>query len=181
MVINNQAYNNSPQQRVKDSMQRVVIFGNSGSGKSTLAKSYAAEHRLSHLDLDKLAWLDTNPPTRKPVNDSAILINQFLENSKKWVIEGCYSDLLRLVINKSTHVVFLNPSIKTCINNCISRPWEPHKYKTEKEQDDNLEMLISWVKDYSTRNDEFSLNSHRKLFDKFQGEKIEYNSNERNL
>ena len=162
-------------------MHKVVIFGNSGSGKSTLARQYVAEYGLSHLDLDGLAWLDTDPPMRKPVKDSAIEINQFLMTNTRWVIEGCYSDLLDLVIDESSQVVFLNPGIEACIDNCRSRPWEPHKYQTAEEQDKNLDMLLNWVKEYAVRKDEFSLSSHKKLFERFKGKKFEFNSNERNV
>ena len=78
-------------------MQRVVVFGNSGSGKSTLAKNYSVKYGIAHLDLDILAWQDTNPPTRIPLNDSVTKIEKFLEENQNWVIEGCYSDLLSFI------------------------------------------------------------------------------------
>ena len=165
---------------MRKNLQRIIIFGNSGSGKSTLAKTYVNDYGLSHLDLDDLAWLDTYPPKRKPLKDSTKQINDFLNSNQGWVIEGCYSDLLDLVKDKATDMIFLNPGVETCINNCKSRPWEPHKYTSAEEQDKNLEMLLQWVSDYSIRDDEFSLNSHNALFDLFEGNKIEYNSNYRN-
>ena len=36
---------------------------------------------------------------------------------------------------------------------------------------------IKWVRLYDTRQDEFSLHAHRKLFERFQGDKIELTSN----
>ena len=161
-------------------MKKVLIFGNSGSGKSTLAGHFATRFELPRLDLDILAWQDTDPPTRKPLEDSASKINQFLVENRKWVIEGCYSDLLALVLMSTNEVIFLNPGIETCINNCRKRPWEPQKYKSIEEQNSNLDMLVDWVERYPTRNDEFSLASHQKLFNEFAGKKIEYNSNDRN-
>ena len=160
-------------------MQRIVIFGNSGSGKSTLAKDVAAKHTLSHLDLDVLAWQKTVPPKRKTIEESQLEIDLFLNNNHNWVIEGCYSDLLSLVIQKATEIIFLNPGVETCVDNCRNRPWEPHKYKTMEEQNNNLDLLINWVEQYPERNDEFSLSSHQKLFDAFTGTKTEYNSNNR--
>lgn len=161
-------------------MRKVLIFGNSGSGKSTLAMDYTAKYGLSHLDLDILAWQDTNPPTRILLKNSVAKINQFLEENQNWVIEGCYSDLLSLVIKKANKVIFLNPGVETCITNCRNRPWEPHKYKSKGEQNRNLNTLLSWIKQYPIRNDEFSLAAHQKLFHEFVGKKVEYKSNERN-
>jgi adenylate kinase family enzyme len=161
-------------------MKKILIFGNSGSGKSTLAQQHVKKFGLSHLDLDGLAWLNTKPPQRKSIADSAKAIEKFTTINENWVIEGCYSDLLNLIINQASEVIFINPGIAACIKNCQSRPWEPHKYKTPKQQDENLPMLINWVKAYKTRDDEFSLKSHSLLFKQFKGNKTEYNSNVRN-
>ncbi len=157
-------------------MQKILIFGNSGSGKSTLAKQLKIEFNLAHLDLDTLAWQDRVPPQRKPLQQSAALIKQFADANPSWIIEGCYSDLLELVIHDTNEMVFLNPGTEICINNCKKRPWEPHKYASKKKQDKNLKMLINWIKDYSNRTDEFSLTAHQRLFDSFIGKKTEYNS-----
>ncbi len=159
-------------------MERIVIFGNSGSGKSTLATVYAAKYDLSHLDLDSLAWLNVVPPERKAIEESALDIDNFLKNNTKWVIEGCYSDLLNLVIKKASKIIFLNPGVETCINNCKKRPWESHKYISIEEQNKNLEMLLSWIKEYPSRDDVFSFKSHNKLYEEFLGEKEEYTSNQ---
>lgn len=144
-------------------MKNTLIFGNSGAGKSTLAKKLKAKYSLEHLDLDTLAWLDTNPPTRKPIIDSQKEIDLFLAKSDSWVIEGGYSDLLELVTEQASNIVFLNPSMEICIKHCKLRPWEPHKYASKSEQDKNLSMLIEWVKQYEHRDDDFSLTSHRAL------------------
>jgi len=157
--------------------RRIIIFGNSGSGKSTLAKQLQEQFDLEHLDLDNLAWLDTDPPQRKPLSDSQAAITQFIEKNQNWVIEGCYADLLQIAIRHAYEIIFLNPGVATCIEHCNNRPWEPHKYKSKQDQDQNLAMLIEWVKQYPVRDDEFSLNAHRRLFDDFPGKKIEYAAN----
>ncbi len=158
-------------------MKKILIFGNSGSGKSTLAKNLKEQFSLAHLDLDSLAWMETMPPQRKPLAESSNQINIFTQQNNDWVIEGCYSDLLEIVKQDAEEIIFLNPGTETCIENCRSRPWEPHKYASKKEQDDNLEMLINWVTDYCQRKDEFSLASHKQFFEGFKGTKSEYNQN----
>jgi len=158
----------------------VLIFGNSGSGKSTLARERAQLHACPHLDLDTVAWADgCTTPARKPLPQSAQLIEPFLESNESWVVEGCYADLLALVIPQCTEIVFLNPGVAVCSANCRRRPWEPHKYASAEEQDANLDMLLAWVEQYPERSDEFSLQAHRRLFDQFAGEKREFTSNER--
>lgn len=111
------------------------------------------------------------------MSESALLINNFIHSQTQWGIEGCYANLLNLLVSDACKMIFLNPGVLSCIQNCKSRPWEPHKYKSEEQQNKNLEMLIHWVKDYKQRDDEFSLTAHRQLFDNFTGKKVEFNSN----
>jgi adenylate kinase family enzyme len=157
---------------------RVVIMGNSGAGKSTLAARLGREHDLAHLDLDTLAWLPTTPPSRAPLGDSIGQLNAFTGTHDRWVIEGCYADLLAAAAAHSTLLLFLNPGIDACLANCRARPWEPHKYASKAAQDENLPMLLDWVRAYATRTDEFSLHSHRALFDAFTGDKRELATND---
>ncbi len=151
--------------------QRLVIFGNSGSGKSTLARAYAQQPGMTHLDLDTIAWDETGK--RSPLTDSLKRLDAFIATHKQWVIEGCYGSLLGPTVNNANEVIFLNPGVTTCQENCGTRPWEPHKYKTAREQEQNLPMLLDWVADYYSREDEFSFQVHREIFDRFTGKKRE--------
>ena len=164
----------------KPAVSKILIFGNSGSGKSTLAKLISDADGLAHLDLDTLAWEPGSPPQRRPLDRSAREIDEFLEANQGWVIEGCYTDLLELVVSKSTQVVFLDLPVEACIANASSRPWEPHKYASKAAQDANLPMLIEWIAQYAERDDTFSYAAHRALYEDFTGEKMLYVSNERN-
>jgi len=100
---------------------RVLIFGNSGSGKTTLALALAREHGLAHLALDQLAW--SAPAVRRPLEESAAQVRCFLGAHDAWVVEGCYGDLLELVLPSATEVRFLNPGIDVCVAHCRARPW----------------------------------------------------------
>jgi adenylate kinase family enzyme len=161
-------------------VHRIVIFGNSGAGKSTLAMEQALLRSCPHLDLDTVAWEEScDVPTRRPLTDSETRLKPFLSGNESWVVEGCYSDLLNLVIPYCTEIIFLNPGVDVCIANCRSRPWELHKYDSQEEQNENLDMLLEWVGQYALRNDEFSLRAHRKIFDDYRGQKREYTSNAR--
>jgi len=154
-----------------DIVTKTVIFGNSGSGKSTLAKRISASNNIAHLDLDTIAWQVTSPPTRMPINESTHAITEFLNTNNSWVIEGCYADLLEVVIEQADKVIFLNLSIEFCIDNAKNRPWEAHKYASKEAQDANLDMLINWISQYEMRTDTFSQSAHLELFNQFSGEK----------
>lgn len=150
---------------------RIVIMGNSGAGKSTLAQQLARDHVLAHLDLDTLAWLPEVPPRRAPLADSLAKLAAFTAAHDRWVIEGCYADLIEHAAAMSTELVFLDPGVEACIAHCRGRPWEPHKYASKEAQDANLPLLLDWVRAYETRDDEFSRRAHRALFDRFAGAK----------
>ena len=152
-------------------MQKIIIFGNSGSGKSTRAKALCKTHGLSHLDLDTLAWQACTPPKRLPIAESKKQISAFVSAHDNWVIEGCYSDLLALVLSEASKVIFMNLPIELCIKNAKNRPWEPHKYPSKEAQDKNLSMLIDWIAAYDSRDDTFSQQAHSKLYESYQGNK----------
>ncbi|NMP17295.1 AAA family ATPase [Thalassotalea sp. Y01] len=152
-------------------MTKVVVFGNSGSGKSTLAKQLRDSCACAHLDLDTIAWQAVVPPQRKPLSQSRQLIDEFLARNQDWVIEGCYADLLHMVMADADEVIFLNLPIHACIENAKRRPWEPHKYPSKQAQDENLAMLIDWISAYTRRDDTFSHRAHQQLYDDFKGNK----------
>ena len=158
-------------------MTKILIFGNSGSGKSTLAKRLARENNLTHLDLDTLAWLPVIPPERAPISDSIEKIEQFIELHNNWVIEGGYADLMELVASDASEIIFLNPGVDQCIANAKNRPWEPHKYPSKAAQDENLNMLLNWIVQYTERDDVFSYQSHMRFYQDFNGKKHIYTSN----
>jgi SAM-dependent methyltransferase len=154
-------------------MRRILVVGNSGSGKTTLAGALARAEGLAHLDLDTLAWLPTDPPTRRALDDSAAEIRRFTTRHDAWVVEGCYADLAGVLAADATELIFLNPGVEACVRQCRARPWEPHKYATREAQDANLAMLIAWVRSYPSRADACSLDAHRALYDAFAGSKRE--------
>ena len=158
-------------------MKRVVIFGNSGSGKSTLARRLIETNILAHLDLDTVAWKSTQPPQRQTLSDSRRKIEAFTGANPQWVIEGCYSDLLALVLPASSEIIYLKLPVETCVRNARQRPWEPHKYPSKSAQDANLEMLIDWIAQYETRRDTFSQSAHDALFENYRGKKTLYTAN----
>lgn len=152
-------------------MKNVLIFGNSGSGKSTLAQALSAQEGLQHLDLDSVAWQAESPPQRKPLAESEYEIDAFRDRFKAWVIEGCYADLLELLLPHASEIVFMDLPTSVCIENARSRPWEPHKYPSKTAQDANLPMLEAWIADYETREDVFSKRAHEALYNSFKGPK----------
>lgn len=152
---------------------KVLIFGNSGSGKSTMAKQLARAHGVAHLDLDTIVWEPDQVAVQRSPGAIAAALEAFLSSHTRWVVEGCYGELIQHAAARCTELVFLNPGLATCLEHNRQRPWEPHKYASREEQDAMLGHLQQWVTGYYERDDPWSYRAHRAIFDAFTGPKRE--------
>ena len=150
---------------------KIIILGNAGSGKSTLSKRIISREPAARLSLDEVAFHDG--AERRPLKESIADVEKFIESNNSWIIEGCYSNIIEAVLPECEELIFLNPGVETCIAHCRSRPWEPEKFNSCQEQDENLSNLIEWVRSYEHRTDEYGLSSHKHLYDSFRGKKRE--------
>lgn len=121
------------------------------------------------------------PPERKSIPESKAEIDVFVGSTEGWVIEGCYADLLALVLPVCSEIIFLDVPVAACIENAKKRPWEPHKYESKAAQDANLEMLIDWIRQYPNRSDTFSRSAHEALFNQFNGHKSVFTRNQSDI
>lgn len=152
---------------------KLLILGNSGSGKSTLAKAMSERHGLPHLDLDTIVWEPEQIAVPRAPDVVRTDLDAFIAAHPRWVIEGCYGELIEAAAPASTQLLFLNPGMETCIANNRQRPWEPHKYASAEAQDAMLDNLQAWVEGYYSRDDAWSLAAHRRVFDRHPGSKRE--------
>lgn len=150
---------------------RILVFGNSGSGKTTLAGRLAREHGLAHLDLDAIVWEPGEAAVQRPAGVVSALLAEFLAGTPRWVIEGCYGELVEACAQHCTELVFLDPGVEACLEHNRQRPWEPHKYPSKEAQDAMLEGLQEWVAGYYRRDDPWSYRAHCRIFDGFAGRK----------
>ena len=152
---------------------RVAVIGNSGSGKSTLSRQLATLHAMPMLDLDTVAWEPGKIAVARNPDAAARDVQVFCEANASWVAEGCYAGLVRATLAYSPVLLFLDPGVEACLANCRSRPWEPHKYQSKQIQDQHLEFLLTWVRQYYTRSGELALAAHQALFDEYTGPKYQ--------
>lgn len=152
---------------------KILIFGNSGSGKSTLAATLAREHAIPHLDLDSIVWEPGKIAVQRDNQEIMASLATFLSGNDRWVIEGCYGELVEAAADHCTELVFLDPGLEACLANNRRRPWEPHKYASPDAQDAMLENLQAWVAGYYEREDAWSFQAHRRIFEAFKGAKTE--------
>ncbi len=152
---------------------RLAILGNAGSGKSTLARWAAQRFGAACLDLDTVAWEPGQVAVPRDPAAAQADVARFCGAPGPWVVEGCYASLVATALSCGARLLLLNPGEAQCLANCRARPWEPHKYASPQEQDQRLEALLTWVRDYDGRDGEMSLAGHRALFEGFAGPKLE--------
>lgn len=153
---------------------KILVFGNSGSGKSTYAMTIAERHALAHLDLDTIAWEPGQVAVPRQAADVERSLQVFLDTYPRWIIEGCYGEIVAAAAPYSDALVFLNPGREACLANNRRRPWEPHKYASIEAQNAMLENLQTWVAGYYERDDDGSYRRHRQIFDGHAGKKYEF-------
>ena len=153
---------------------KLILLGNAGAGKSTMAHRIIGDEPIPSLSLDQITW--DHGPKRKPLEVSLRLLHDFIQSNDRWIIEGCYSDLIQAALPYCTELRFLNPGIEVCVAHCHRRPWEPEKYSSPEDQAAMLTRLVQWVREYETREDEYGLRQHRQVFEQFAGRKREYTS-----
>lgn len=152
---------------------RFAILGNTGSGKTTLARWLARSADLALLDLDSVAWEPDRPAVARSGALAEADVAKFCTSHARWVVEGCYGNLIEAALRFQPFLVFLNPGPEACAANCLDRPWEPHKYPSKQEQDANLEFLLAWAAEYTTRDGSMSLGAHQAVFARYPGRKVE--------
>lgn len=152
---------------------KVILLGNAGTGKSTLAKKLIAKQLAARLSLDEVAF--QGGTDRRPLQDSVDDVMRWIADRESWIIEGCYADIVELILAYCDELIFLNPGVDACIAHCRSRPWEPEQFSSHQEQVENLDNLIQWVRSYEQRDDEYGLCRHRALYESFDGMKREFN------
>lgn len=128
---------------------------------------------LALLDLDSVAWEPDQPAVARSGALAEADVVQFCSSHGRWVLEGCYGNLVEAALPFQPFLIFLNPGLEPCTAHCLNRPWEAHKYPSKLEQDANLQSLLSWVADYYTRSGPLSLAAHQALFEKYPGRKCE--------
>lgn len=152
---------------------KLILLGNAGSGKTTMARRVMGDRDIPRLSLDEIAWNDRTTQ-RKSLDESLKLLHEFISANGEWIIEGCYGDLIEAALPHCTELHFLNPGVETCIAHCRARPFEPEKFTAPEDQQAMLDHLIDWVRAYESRDDEFGLQRHRRIYEMFNGPKREY-------
>lgn len=109
-------------------MQRIYIFGSSGSGKTTLAKSLANKFNLQRIELDSIYHQAGWQPL--PVSDFRAQVQAEISNLR-WVVDGNYSVVRDLVLEKCDTIICLDYSRSFVMQRLVKRTISRIRNKTE--------------------------------------------------
>ncbi len=105
-------------------MQRIYIFGSSGSGKTTLAKSLAEKFNLQRIELDAIHHQSGWQPIEVSVFRAQV---QSAVDGDKWIVDGNYSIVRDLVLQKCDTIICLDYSrgfvMRRLLNRTLARIW----------------------------------------------------------
>jgi adenylate kinase family enzyme len=155
---------------------QLFIIGNSGAGKSTLAARVAAETGRRSVDLDPFAFTE-EMGVRRPLAESVEAVRAEMGDAS-CVVEGVYADLVAGVMTREDQLIWLDMSLETCREHCMSRPWEPHKWPSKEAQDAHLEFLLGWIAEYERGEGPMRRPAHAELFAAHPGPKLRLDSPE---
>lgn len=101
-----------------NSISKISIIGGPGTGKSTLARNLGKELNLPVCHIDSIHHLENWKVRNKAERDSIILekISQ-----PKWIMDGTYRDTLKIRLEKSDFIIFLDYSTISKIKGILSR------------------------------------------------------------
>jgi hypothetical protein len=88
-------------------------------------------HSLTVLDLDTVAWEPGKIAESRDAAAASSDVARFCDSNQHWIVEGCYAGLAQVALLHTPALLFLDPGLEMCLENCRDRPWERHKYPTQ--------------------------------------------------
>ncbi|MBJ8030411.1 AAA family ATPase [Bacillus cereus group sp. N21] len=85
--------------------KRIWIVGPPGAGKSTLAQILQDKLKLQHYELDSYFWMKNWTKVGQEEFENSV---KFLAQSEKWVIDGQYSSLHKILLECADTVIWLD-------------------------------------------------------------------------
>lgn len=102
----------------RDDFSRIAIVGTSCAGKSTLARELSRRLGASHVELDALYW---GPNwTARSAEEFAASVERATAGST-WIVDGNYSTVRPLVLQRATTVIWLNLPLSTLLPRAVKR------------------------------------------------------------
>lgn len=130
--------------RRRGDFDRAVIVGTSCSGKSTLARELSRRLGTPHVELDALFW---GPEwTARSAEEFRASVD-LATAGPMWIVDGNYSAVRSLVLQRATAVIWLNYPLSTLMRRAVSRTFR-RLLTRERIFNGNREPLLGFLHSY---------------------------------
>ena len=125
-------------------LERVAIVGTSCAGKSTVARELSRRLGAPHVELDAIYW---GPNwTARSAEEFAASVERATAGST-WIVDGNYSTVRPLVLERATTVIWLNYPLSTLLPRAVKRTfWR--LVTRERLFNDNREPVLGFLHSY---------------------------------
>lgn len=145
--------------------QRILIIGNGGAGKTWLSQRLEAVLHLPVTHLDDIRWQPGNYGLAR--NNAEVIADvQTLSAADRWLMEGVYGWLAKVILPRTTLFIWADLPEAECLANIHQRGNQGGASPA------SFHELLEWVATYRTRGGSSCYQMHLELFDGFEGCKI---------
>lgn len=93
-------------------MIKCFITGSVASGKTTLAKKLSEVYHIPYYELDQI--IHAPDGTYRSQEECDVIFNN-IDQQGDWILEGTYRDRAKIMLNKTTHCLMIDPPVsKRC-------------------------------------------------------------------
>lgn len=141
---------------------KISIVGHCGSGKSTLARNISEKKNISHLELDRLFFLNNGAAAKDSAHKALVKekikadVIDFLKEHDSWVTDGVYlTSVQPLLLEAVDTIVYIDIPLWRRMGNHLKRWWKNKDRHREVSRLEDLWFVFDMPRRTRTANEKF--------------------------